>query len=968
MKGVFAVAVCGVIALCWGGASAATPRDARPTRPSEPVAQVVPASPSPGPVTPGSTGGGHELPPIFGADVDVVAVDVSVVDSQGRPIQGLTPADFEIRVDDQPRTVLSAEFLSQDAAERAAAEPRPTHFTSNEGVVPGRLVLIAVDQGNIAMGGGRAVADAAGRLLDQLGPADRAALVAFPTPGPSVDFTSDFGQVREALRRVAGRARLSHPRFTLREALAYVDGDEQRWQEVLRRECPGGDPSTGDAAPGRTAGDANNFEACRGQLESDAGTLAQGFRRQSVVSLRSLQALFGALGAFDGPKSVVLISEGLVSESTADYEQLARTAGASQVTLYTLQLEPGADASTARAQDDSEDRLLHNSGLQALATLARGATFRVGGAGAGVFERIARELTGYYLLGIEPAAGDRDGRDHAIKVRVRHPGAAVRARRNVRFPSNEGEGPKMEDVLKAVIGAPFPATALPVRVATHALRDAASGKLRVLISAEIGHDAGTLGRVSVGYALVDSKGRMVASAVQRGQRPATPGGAAPFMGSLLVEPGLYTLKFAALDGRGRRGSVDHPVRALLASAEGIDLGDVMLTLPATRAGAAFEPAIDLEVAGQPVSTYVDLYAKDPGRLMKAQVQLEVAEREGEPALLSGPARLTLSDGGRANAQGSLSAGLLPPGDYVARAVLTVDGRRVAISERPFRVALGAGRAANVNGVAPAAGQPISLAGLAPSIGRFQREDALERELVAGFLARLETPAQERALVQALAQAREGRYDGLVATLEGSPHDSVALHFLRGLGLYASGQTAGAATQFQAALRLSSDFFPAAFYLGACAAASGQDLQAAGAWQTALVGEASHPLAYALAADALLRGNQPEPAAALLDEARVKWPQHAGLRRRAGIAYAMLGRETAALELLTGYLDANPQDTGALFVTMRLLFQSYLAGRTSDPLAGDRERLTRYAKTYVQAKGPQQELVAQWLKYLGKKGT
>lgn len=949
--------------LSLAGSSGAAPHDARPSRLGDGVTPQAESS-APAPST-GVTGAGQDLPPIFGADVDVVAVDVSVVDAHGNPVQGLTPADFEIRVDGQPRPVLSAEFLSQDAAERSAAAPRPTHFTSNDGLVPGRLVLIAVDQGSINVGDGRAVADAAGRLLERLTVADRVALVAFPTPGPSVDFTSDFGKVREALKSVVGRARLSHPRFTLVEASAYVEGDAQRWNEVIQRECPSGEVSL-NSPGGRD--NANDLEACRGQLEADASTLAQGFRRQSVVSLRSLQAMFEALGKIEGPKSVVLISEGLTSENTADYEQLARTAGASQVTLYTLQLERGADASAARAQDDTEDRLLHNSGLQALATLARGATFRVGGAGAGVFERIARELTGYYLLSIEPGAGDRDGRDHAIKVSVHRPGAAVRARRSVRFPATEAEGPKVEDVLKALLAAPFPATALPLRVATHALRDAATGKLRVLISAEIGHGAGTLGRVSVAYALVDSKGHLVTSAMQRGERSAPVGAPAPFMGALVVEPGFYTLKFAALDSRGRRGSVDHPVRALLASVDGIDMGDVMLSLPAARPGAAFQPAIDLEVAGQSVSAYLDLYAKDPARLSKAQVELEVAEREGAPAILSGTARLSLADGGRASAQGALSAGLLPPGDYVARAVLSVESRRVASTERAFRVAVGAARAAAGGSAAPTSGQPISLAGLAPSIGRFQREDALRPELVNGFVAQLDGLAGDQALAPALAQVRAGHYQSLSATLDGSTRDSLALHFLRGLGLYANGQTAAAATQFQAALKLSTEFFPAAFYLGACAAVEGHDLQAAGAWQTALAGSASQPLAYALTADAWLRANQPEPAAALLDEARAKWPQDPGLRRRAGIAYAMLGREAAALELLTSYLDSNAQDTGALFVTMRLLFQGYLAGRGSDPLAGDRERLTRYAKSYVQAKGPQQELVAQWLKYLGKKGS
>ena len=46
------------------------------------------------------------------------------------------------------------------------------------------------------------------------------------------------------------------------------------------------------------------------------------------------------------------------------------------------------------------------------------------------FDRLARQLSAWYLLGFEPGAGDRDGRTHRIDVQVANrPGIGVRARR-----------------------------------------------------------------------------------------------------------------------------------------------------------------------------------------------------------------------------------------------------------------------------------------------------------------------------------------------------------------------------------------------------------------------------------------------------------------------------------------------------------------------------------------------------------
>jgi hypothetical protein len=56
------------------------------------------------------------------------------------------------------------------------------------------------------------------------------------------------------------------------------------------------------------------------------------------------------------------------------------------------------------------DRRIGVVGLEALANAAGGYLFTINGAGSGVFERLQAELSGYYLVGIQPDPRDRDGK------------------------------------------------------------------------------------------------------------------------------------------------------------------------------------------------------------------------------------------------------------------------------------------------------------------------------------------------------------------------------------------------------------------------------------------------------------------------------------------------------------------------------------------------------------------------------
>jgi len=53
------------------------------------------------------------------------------------------------------------------------------------------------------------------------------------------------------------------------------------------------------------------------------------------------------------------------------------------------------------------------------------------------FERVTREMSAFYLLGVEPAEEDRDGKLHFIRVSIKERGASVRSRTAVIIPKGK---------------------------------------------------------------------------------------------------------------------------------------------------------------------------------------------------------------------------------------------------------------------------------------------------------------------------------------------------------------------------------------------------------------------------------------------------------------------------------------------------------------------------------------------------
>ncbi len=629
-------------------------------------------------------------PPSFGSSVEVVAVDVTVVDPNGRPIPDLKPGDFTLKVDGKPRTVMSAEFVKMTGESEAAGPPPLPYFSSNERSAPGRLVLIAVNEASIPAGSGRDAIRSATRLLDRLQPTDRVGLLTLPGPDPRVEFTTDHQKVADVLPKLVGRApmRLTH-RITLSEALAYVEQDNgELWATAKARECGGGDGGSGGATRSSGAGTAT----CLIELETAAQEMATTYQQQSRQVNDTLSGLFEALKSAEGPKIVVLISGGFGQSDTGSrigaigpaLRKLSAEASAARVSLYSVQVNVGTtiDASSNLSATDADtDQQLQSVGLDSLAYLTKGTVFR--GDPDRAFDRIVREISGYYLLGFQPDANDRDGKPHDVDVKVTRAGATVRARRATPFPTSDD--PKAEEqALVASLKLPVQAAAVPVRVASYALAGPTDDKIRVLISAEIGRGSAPQG-VAVAYVLFDDKKRVVASAVQRARADAeNASGALPFLASVVVPPGEYTLRLAARDHAGREGIVDHTVKAALTTASGLAWSDLLLARPPAP-GKGVQPGLGLDNASGTLVAQLELAV--PPEETAVSVGFEIARDATSPALRAIPARVVKASApGRLAAQGAIPLAQLPPGDYVVRAVIARGGAPVGSAIHAFRVA------------------------------------------------------------------------------------------------------------------------------------------------------------------------------------------------------------------------------------------------------------------------------------------
>ena len=298
-------------------------------------------------------------------DVVRVIVDARVVDHTGRPILGLAPGDFDVRIDGQQVRVESAQWIGGEVP-RSSRRPSTNVAGTLEPVVRGQLIVFVVQkslQADRLLGLLRVLQESE-RLLAWLTPDDRVAVLSFDSHLKIwLDFTGDLDRVRRVL------------------------ADEVMFGTPIPIE------------PGRG-------------LSLVAG-LSQEVGRATYAIEDALRLLGNALEPLPGSKSVVLIGHG--------FGQFTVTLGMVGAVLHKRYAEARAALHAARAAvfclDVSDvDYHTFEHGLETVAVETGGFFARTHRFARRAIDRVANALVGHYVLLVEQP--DVAPGSHRIEVKL----------------------------------------------------------------------------------------------------------------------------------------------------------------------------------------------------------------------------------------------------------------------------------------------------------------------------------------------------------------------------------------------------------------------------------------------------------------------------------------------------------------------------------------------------------------------
>jgi hypothetical protein len=264
-----------------------------------------------------------------------------------------------------------------------------------------------------------------------------AGVYVYPFSKPMLDMTHDHAAVIEKLDHVMGR-RDRQPGMHNLTASEIVDinaRDTDAWQQAALRECPL------DIF----------FPQCKEQVRADAFSLGAVYEMEGARRVLGISELIYSLGALPGHKTLVVLSAGMLfttrvggrPEFRSYMTRLGEQAARANVQPYFVHMDNSNEELFSAANHGSPrpdltfrdalgDAALWANGLERMAGESGGVYLPwKNGTGELVFNRLLRETSAYYLLGVEPTEKHWDGRTLLVSVRSTVKGATVRALRQV---------------------------------------------------------------------------------------------------------------------------------------------------------------------------------------------------------------------------------------------------------------------------------------------------------------------------------------------------------------------------------------------------------------------------------------------------------------------------------------------------------------------------------------------------------
>jgi VWFA-related protein len=411
--------------------------------------------------------------PSFRTGVNLVLVDVVVRDRSGAIVRGLTADDFELLEDGVRQQILTFAFedigrnappiekTSTLAAIATASAPAvaespdtPAHPLTSDEVAGHRLLTLLFDTSSMQPEEVQKAVDSATSWVDRdMSPAD---LVAVAAINSSLQVLNDFTSSKEQVRAVLSR-------FAATDGTAFSAVDSST--------------AATDEASTTATDDVTAVDQSAQELDTF----------NNDVRLRALRTLAEALQPIQQKKAIIYFSSGMQRSGTDNQVELRRAVNAAvraNVAIYPVDarglqaIVPGGSArqgsrgglsafTGSAVAGQFEQFAAQQETLTSLASDTGGTAFTDSNDFGEAFARVERDISSYYILGFSSTNSSKDGRFRRLTVRVRN-------RSNVRIDAKNGyyadrdfahtAKTDREVVLMEQLGAPIPATDVPVFV------------------------------------------------------------------------------------------------------------------------------------------------------------------------------------------------------------------------------------------------------------------------------------------------------------------------------------------------------------------------------------------------------------------------------------------------------------------------------------------------------------------------
>ena len=390
-------------------------------------------------------------PPIFRADTGLVRVSVVVQDRNGRPVTGLTAADFELFDHRQPQKV--ALFSVEGSAAPARASVQENVFTNGiDGPASAGVTVLLFDRLNTLQEHQTIARNHIFQYLKQLRPEDRVGFYVLEADEVLVlhDFTRDAESLIKAVERVDTRTSVP---------LAGSQAQLVRGLEAGLRDFD------------------TEIEGWVARAEEHI----QGFftDRRVKATTGAMEGIAAHLAGVRGRKNVIWISSGfpilfndgiMLRNSSPELYRATRALNDADIAFYPVDARglmgvfstpPGA-----RQQEFStlDDLMSNVETSQVIAEKTGGrAYFNTNDLG-GAIQRAAEDSRLTYVLGYVPSHGQWDGRFREIKVRVRRADVTVRHRSGYYAVRPQAPSADRQNAIVAALDSPLDATGIGVSV------------------------------------------------------------------------------------------------------------------------------------------------------------------------------------------------------------------------------------------------------------------------------------------------------------------------------------------------------------------------------------------------------------------------------------------------------------------------------------------------------------------------